>query len=60
MNVSLRHGEVIKVAPFALSSYITPYGHRVILSELLWVVAGSILVLFLWVLKTHIKRNQYE
>ncbi|MFW4303981.1 hypothetical protein ACKLKK_09520, partial [Salmonella enterica subsp. enterica serovar Dublin] len=45
----------------ALSSYITPYGHQVILSELLWVwLPGSILVLFLWVLKTHIKRNQYE
>ncbi|MEA7538792.1 hypothetical protein ONQ62_26635, partial [Salmonella enterica subsp. enterica serovar Virginia] len=29
--------QVIKVAPFALSSYITPYGHQVILSELLWV-----------------------
>ncbi|EBF4851375.1 metal-dependent hydrolase, partial [Salmonella enterica] len=27
--------QVIKVAPFALSSYITPYGHQVILSELL-------------------------
>lgn len=53
--------QVIKVAPFALSSYITPYGHQVILSELLWVwLPGSILVLFLWVLKTHIKRNQYE
>ncbi len=35
--------QVIKVAPFALSSYITPYGHQVILSELLWVwLPGSI------------------
>ena len=29
--------QVIKVAPFALSLYTTPYGHQVIISELLWV-----------------------
>ena len=33
---------VIKVAPFALSRYTTPYGHKVIISELMWgVVAGD-------------------
>ncbi|MGK7488452.1 metal-dependent hydrolase, partial [Salmonella enterica] len=36
---------VIKVAPFALSSYITPYGHQVIISELLWVwLPGGVLM----------------
>lgn len=29
--------QVIKVAPFALSRYTTPYGHQVIISELMWV-----------------------
>jgi inner membrane protein len=41
--------QVIKVAPFALSRYATPYGHQVILSELLWVwLPGMILALCLW------------
>ncbi|MEH5013193.1 metal-dependent hydrolase [Phytobacter diazotrophicus] len=41
--------QVIKVAPFALSRYMTPYGHQVIISELLWVwVPGLILMGVLW------------
>lgn len=41
--------QVIKVAPFALERYLTPYGHQVILSELLWVwLPGALLVLFMW------------
>lgn len=41
--------QVIKVAPFALSRYTTPYGHQVIISELLWVwLPGVILMLLLW------------
>lgn len=41
--------QVIKVAPFALSRYATPYGHQVILSELLWVwLPGLMLMGMLW------------
>lgn len=44
--------QVIKVAPFALSRYNTPYGHQVILSELLWVwLPGSIFMLVLIALR---------
>lgn len=41
--------QVIKVAPFALAQYTTPYGHQVIISELQWVwLPGAVLTLFLW------------
>ena len=41
--------QVIKVAPFALSRYTTPYGHQVIISELLWVwLPGVVLMGMLW------------
>ncbi|MDS0115543.1 metal-dependent hydrolase, partial [Enterobacter hormaechei subsp. steigerwaltii] len=41
--------QVIKVAPFALSRYTTPYGHQVIISELLWVwLPGMVLMGLLW------------
>lgn len=41
--------QVIKVAPFALSRYTTPYGHEVIISELLWVwLPGMVLMGLLW------------
>lgn len=42
--------QVIKVAPFALSKYTTPYGHQVIMSELLWVwVPGVIfMAVMIW------------
>ena len=41
--------QVIKVAPFALSRYLEPYGHEVILSELLWVwLPGAALATLLW------------
>jgi membrane-bound metal-dependent hydrolase YbcI (DUF457 family) len=41
--------QVIKVAPFALSRYTTPYGHQVIVSELLWVwLPGVVLMGLLW------------
>ncbi|HEY4468569.1 MAG TPA: metal-dependent hydrolase [Klebsiella sp.] len=41
--------QVIKVAPFALSSYTTPHGHQVIISELLWVwLPGILLMGILW------------
>ncbi|MDU6453653.1 MAG: metal-dependent hydrolase [Enterobacter hormaechei] len=41
--------QVIKVAPFALSRYATPYGHEVIISELLWVwLPGMVLMGLLW------------
>ncbi len=41
--------QVIKVAPFALSRYATPYGHEVIISELLWVwLPGMVLMGMLW------------
>ena len=41
--------QVIKVAPFALSRYTTPYGHQVIMSELLWVwLPGVVLMGLLW------------
>ncbi|ENN5716938.1 metal-dependent hydrolase [Enterobacter hormaechei] len=41
--------QVIKVAPFALSRYTTPYGHEVIISELLWVwLPGMVLMGMLW------------
>lgn len=41
--------QVIKVAPFALSRYTTPYGHQVIISELLWVwLPGIVLMGVLW------------
>lgn len=44
--------QVINVAPFALKRYLTPYGHQVILSELLWVwLPGLFLVLVLWLLR---------
>lgn len=47
--------QVIKVAPFALSRYTTPYGQQVILSELLWVwVPGMILMGMLW----HLRRRR--
>ncbi len=37
--------QVIKVAPFALSRYTTPYGHQVIISELMWVwLPGMVLM----------------
>ncbi|KAA8999306.1 metal-dependent hydrolase [Affinibrenneria salicis] len=40
--------QVIKVAPFSLARYDTPYGHAVIASELLWVwLPGLVLVLLL-------------
>ncbi|AKL13313.1 TPA: metal-dependent hydrolase [Kluyvera intermedia] len=41
--------QVIKAAPFALSRYMTPYGHQVIISELLWVWLPGIVVMgVLW------------
>ena len=41
--------QVIKVAPFALSRYTTPYGHQVIISELMWVwLPGMLLMGMLW------------
>ena len=41
--------QVIKVAPFALSRYTTPYGHKVIISELIWVwLPGMLLMGMLW------------
>lgn len=41
--------QVIKVAPFALSRYTTPYGHQVIISELMWVwLPGMVLMGMLW------------
>lgn len=42
--------QVIKVAPFALSSYATPYGHQVIVSELLWVwlPGGALMGILAW------------
>ena len=41
--------QVIKVAPFALSRYTTPYGHQVILSELIWVwLPGVVVMGLLW------------
>ena len=41
--------QVIKVASFALSRYTTPYGHQVIISELLWVwLPGIVLMGVLW------------
>ncbi|MCQ5014601.1 metal-dependent hydrolase, partial [Escherichia coli] len=41
--------QVIKVAPFALSRYSTPYGHQVIISELMWVwLPGMLLIGMLW------------
>lgn len=40
---------VIKAAPFALSRYNTPYGHQVMVSELLWVwLPGVVLMGILW------------
>lgn len=40
--------QVIKVAPFQLKAYLTPAGHAVIISELLWVwLPGALLMLFL-------------
>lgn len=47
--------QVIKVAPFALSKYTTPYGQQVIISELLWVwVPGVIFVGVMW----HLRRSR--
>jgi len=44
--------QVIKVAPFALSRYTTPYGHQVIISELLWVwLPGAMMMILLWKLR---------
>ncbi|WP_313068938.1 metal-dependent hydrolase [Atlantibacter hermannii] len=44
--------QVIKVAPFALKKYLTPAGHQVIVSELLWVwLPGALLALLLWRLR---------
>ncbi|MDF7758743.1 metal-dependent hydrolase [Kosakonia cowanii] len=41
--------QVINVAPFALSRYTTPYGHQVILSELMWVwLPGVVVMGVLW------------
>lgn len=41
--------QVIKVAPFALSRYATPYGHQVIMSELMWVwLPGIVMMGVLW------------
>ncbi|HAH1256206.1 TPA: metal-dependent hydrolase [Escherichia coli] len=41
--------QAIKVAPFALSRYTTPYGHQVIISELMWVwLPGMLLMGMLW------------
>ena len=49
--------QVIKVAPFALSRYATPYGHQVILSELQWVwLPASVLALLLWLYRQSIQR----
>lgn len=49
--------QVIKVAPFALSRYATPYGHQVILSELQWVwLPGSALALLLWLYRQSTQR----
>lgn len=46
--------QVIKVAPFALSRYTTPYGHQVIMSELLWVwLPGVLLMGMLWWYRKH-------
>ena len=43
---------VIRVAPFALERYFTPYGHKVIMSELLWVwLPGTLLALLFWQLR---------
>jgi len=40
---------MIKATPFALSRYTTPYGHQVIISELLWVwLPGVMLMGILW------------
>ncbi|STV58795.1 membrane-bound metal-dependent hydrolase [Klebsiella pneumoniae subsp. pneumoniae] len=49
--------QVIKVAPFALSRYATPYGHQVILSKLQWVwLPASVLALLLWLYRQSIQR----
>ena len=46
--------QVIKVAPFALSRYATPYGHQVIISELLWVwLPGVMMMGVLWWYRRH-------
>ena len=45
MNAFSLPRQVIKVAPFALSRYTTPYGHQVIISELMWVwLPGMVLM----------------
>ncbi|MGS6402124.1 metal-dependent hydrolase, partial [Enterobacter intestinihominis] len=42
-------GQVIMVAPFALSRYTTPYGLQVIKSDLVWVwVPGMLVKGVLW------------
>lgn len=49
--------QVIKVAPFALSRYTTPYGHQVIISELFWVwLPGIIVMLILMLLRNNSRR----
>ena len=47
--------QVIKVAPFALSKYTTPYGQQVIISELLWVWVPGII--FVGVMR-HLRRSR--
>ena len=46
--------QVIKVAPFALSRYATPYGHQVITSELMWVWLPAVMMMgVLWWYRRH-------
>ncbi|AHG20104.1 membrane protein [Chania multitudinisentens RB-25] len=42
--------QVIRVAPFNLAKYLTPSGHAVIVSELLWVWLPGIIVLALLII----------
>ncbi len=50
--------QVIRVAPFALEKYLTPAGHAVIISELLWVwLPGAILTIAMITLRKVMQRH---
>ncbi|MOA50918.1 Inner membrane protein YbcI [compost metagenome] len=50
--------QVIRVAPFSLEKYLTPAGHAVIMSELLWVwLPGAILMTGMIALRKFMQRQ---
>lgn len=51
--------QMIKVAPFALSRYATPYGYQVIISELQWVwLPGVVMGLCLWIYRSTVQNTK--